>query len=761
MDLSQVFLAAQDLLLNSRQLNDPGLMSVPSGTGQNNPIVLKAEKSAQANIGFVNFNVDASVEMDVMLFNDDTDKDPDGFLAAKDDPIIINSATDAYLKYAPEVTLTASANATIPISNFGFDIKLSAEGNARLLYYKRHPNTDIINSAFISDIREFKGIYSLQDIEELPENDAVAFLVNGSLNTDLKVSWSNIFSQSLSLLSGLLPVPVTLDLNITPSLTAEFSVNIIDAFIFLVKKQANDQCLVQVKKTSNIDAKGSFTAEVGVSLKNSADVEAQLEAVYDQVTQALLGNSLSVVNDAITKVKAGIADATSTQIVSELLNLFQLNAVPADITGLLTKITDLEQAIPAKIKQVAEASVELSLCYEYERIDDKSELLSVNIAFSDLQKYHPDLLKFDLTSLLNDLRSRSIAYTLNSYLNQKSLTINRTWGLGLTIFDTTLLMGKSYAQVKDVTQTNLQGAQQITFDRSTGYKWKLGKGAGTWMGEVTAVMKTFVKAPTLDEFEYTLMLDTVLTDPNVKDDDLKTYLDFGVVWNTVQQTDTEKLVQKYGVTTSVLNKTAIVENKLTFSGSAMSQLISVIAAKGWDNCIPYLAVAMANSMPYMDINGRQTAQDRKQIYSSLWEFYLKYDPNEDQDFATTAGDTIGHIGGYDDLGHLEAAGTDQASFAYLIKINPSMLDILKAFISGIVALQNSIDTKAPNAAFNSIFNQINGVFGDDYYIKVIGCFLLLLADEMNTSSGIQKVSSITYGPDDSPTIINFTIAGVA
>ncbi len=754
-DLSQVFAAAGSLL-SPLQLKDTTLMT--GGDNDPNPVKLSAEKALPITLPDVTFNINASAELGVMLFNQAADTDPDGVIGTSDAIITPNNATDAYLKYAAGITVSATAGVQIPIASIGFDEKLTVSGNAAAAYYKKHSNGDAMNTSFIADIAAIKTIFIENDITSLAEGDALTFSVNGSLKSDLKVSWSNIFSQSLSVLGEYLPTPLTLDLSLSPSISVEFVVEVADAFALVIKKLAGNQCLLSVKKTKSVSTDTTASAGIDISFKDSDAAKTQLTAIYNQLIQSVFGNTIDVVNTALDKVKSGVADATQSELVNGLIARYNLAGVADAIDQLIAKVNAIEQYVPNLIGNVAKATVKLNFSYEYKRIDQEKDVLSVNIATADLLKYHDQLLRFDITQLLSDMRAGVIPYQLNTYMNQKTLTITHTWGLGFTVFSFTLL-GQDVFSLENVVNENFAGLQQVSTEGTQQYKWVLGNGSGSWLSQIGGQMPAYGTS-TLDKFDFTFLLSTALKNNNVNADDLNTYFDFAVIWDGIQQSDLAALIAKYTTgTSSVLNKPATIENKITFPPALMKLLIEKIATTGWDNNISYLTKAMSAALPYENQAGRTSATDRIAIYNQLWQFYFdNYENDPQTDFAGTAKDTIQTLGNtYNNLANWEG-GDWPGTYANIIKMDGNMLDALKQYIQGFTDLKQCMDTQASYTAFKNIFNNELSVIGtQDFYVKTAGYFLLLHAAELDQQNKAESIFTITVGPDGNQQTINFAM----
>jgi hypothetical protein len=746
-DLSQTFHAIKELL-HPKALREKDLMS------HENPINLKAEKSFPIALDDVTFSFGLGAAMQVELFNDEDDADDNAFLATKDCPIVLNTATDAYLKYTSMVS--AKANQQVTLANIGFDLDLSAAGSAKAVYYKKHANSQLVRDAFAEDLKHFKTIFKFEDVESLEENNGLGFIANGSLSCNLKVSWSNILSTGISTLSSQLPLPVTLDISLVPSLTASFNLSVTDDFAYLLKKQANNQYLISITKKKSNSIGISAGATIGVKFADPDELGKQVGALCDKIIQSVLGNTIMEINTAVTNFKQG----KKSPIIEKLFNLFHLDKLPQPIDLLTPKLKQLEQDISNAVTKLATESVSFSFSYQYNRIKEETELLSGVITGSDLKKYHGDLLRFKTGKLLDAIRNATIPFTLNSYLNEKVLTITKSWGLGLTLFDITILTSKNYKELKDTVQTDLSRTRsKVLLDRTEGYKWKLMKGSGSWMGQLSAAMPDLAPGATLDKFGFTWLFNTVLKDPKVSEQDLRGYLDSAVLWGAVNAGDVDALVQKYG---DLKGKEVVVEGKLLFPDTVMRALLQQIAADGWGAANKkQLARALGAAMTFLpEFQSRVNPQVRQEVYAPLWADYLDNPKQTPDEYAALAESEIEGMGDPDHLAEFEAKPENWIfgnTFAGVIQSNPDLQDYLKSFITGIVELQSRIQGQANYTLFDHAYSQITGYLKYPFGYVAAGRFLLLYAMDLNLTKDIKKVLTLSYGPEKNRTVINCSV----
>ena len=750
-NLSETYHAIRELL-HPKALKEKDLMS------HENPINLKAEKSYPITLDDVTFSFGAGSAMKVSLFNDEDDKDDDTFICTKEKnpctPIVFDTTADAYLKYCNSVS--AKANQQVTLADIGFNLNLSAGGSARTVFYKKHPNTQLVREAFAEDLKSFKTIFKFDDVAGLEAGNGLGFAVNGTLSCNLKISWSNIIATGISTLSSQLPMPVTLDISLTPSLMADFNVSVTDDFAYLLTKQADGKYRISVTKKKTTSENVALGASVGVQFADPTTLGQQVGAICDKVIQSVLGNTINEINSAVQNFKQG----KKSPIVEKLFDLFHLDQLPQPIDLLIPKLKQLEQDISNTITKLATDSVNFSFSYTYSRIQDDEEILSIVINGDDLKKYHSDLLRFKTGKLLDSIRKNEIPYTLISYLNQQVLTITKSWGLGLTLFNFTLLTSNDYEKSTTNVQTDLKGInKKIQIDKEKGYKWKLAKGAGSWSGQVSAAMTDFALTPTLEKFAYTFCFNTVLKDPNVSEDDLRAYLDSAAVWMAVNASDIDGLVQKYA---AVKGKEVLIENKLVFPDKVIRSLMQQIAADGWGTASKkQLARAMGAAMSYLpDYQSRAKFQARQDMYAPLWANYLDNPDQATEDLASLAESEIEGMGDDDHLAEFEANRDNWIfgnTFAGVARSNPGLQGMLKSFITGMADLQNKVQTGAAYTVLDQAYDNIKDYLQYSYAVTTVGRFLLLYAADLNLLKDVRRVLTLTYGPDNNRTVINCSV----
>ncbi len=741
-------------LLTDKQLKEKDLMV--------DPVELKAEKSYPINQGEVTFSIGAQASLTAQLFNDENDKDAEAFISsASPSYIVFKPVSQAYLKY--QASVLAKANASGSIEDIGFEFEVAADLKAT--YYKGHANTEKIKDAFIQDASNFLTIFKWQDVQKLAVNDALSFNVAGKLKAGLKVSWSNIFAQSLSSITSSLPLPLTIDINLTPKLTASFDVTITDQFSYFIKRVDNGKFFVAISKIKNSTTTGSLGALVGVAFSKPDELEGQLNVILDEALKAIVKKAGPQVDKAIEAVKKGNATTAQNEIIREVADRLGLSGVTDAIDTLEEKWKKLKEDLKKNIKDIAEANAELSFTYEYQRIKEGKELLSVNLPEVALKNHHPNLLRFKLTGLLDGLAKDSISGAeIVSYLNQVVLKIEKSWGFGLKLMGKEFIRSRDFETNVDTIRTDIKNHKQISQDRSVGYTWKLGKGKGKWLTEINATMKTFSATPDplFSEVAMSWYLNMVIEDNRIKEKELREYLDMGVLWGSILQSDVNSLVEKY--LPLLEKKAATFESKLILSEFATKTILVQAGRHQFDKTNQeYLARSFAAAMGYMEEFAlRREVQAREEAYAPLWLTYLNKSNHSTRDLAAMAYDHLRKQPHADALPQFEknAGHSNQGNwFADVVFTNPNTFsDVVSCFL-GIADLSNKINASAPlSNNFDLAFKKISPFLSQSFYVRALGSFLsrYAMANPL-LQKEVKRVFTITYMENDQEQNINLAV----
>lgn len=748
-------------LLTTKFLKDKDLMVEPVKTQAVESYIIDHEN--------VNFSIGAQSSLSVQLFNDENDKDENELISSlPTSPICFNPATEAYLKY--EAAISPKAKGAFSLQNVGFDFELSA--GVKAVFYKGHKSTESIQEAFSADMASFLTIFKWEDVRKLEVGDALCFQVEGKLNSSLQISWSNILAQSLSSLSTNLPKPVTLDINLSPKLSAGFSVTITDQFSYFIKRIADDRLAVSVRKVKNSLATGGVGAKVGVAFSKPEELENALTTIFDKVSESLLQKGTSTVESAIEAVSKKVATEEELGLFVEVASLLgvsnPLKSInPSESINLLqNRWEKLKEDFKTGISKVAKLNAELSLSYEYKRIKEGSELLAVELPDSSLEPYHSQLLRFSLANLVNDLGDGTVnGSKLISYINQSTIRIEKSWGFGFNLIGKEILKGRDFQIKEDTVRFDIRRHSQISSRRVVGYKWKLGHEDGKWLTEINATMKSFssAKEPTFSEVDLSIYLNMIVSDGQLKKKgQFRKQLDMGVLWGSILPNQVDLIVEKYFPVFK--NKAVSFEAKLIFSEAVTKTIFAQVGHHGLNDVNrKLLAHSFAASMAYVDdFDLRKSVSARESAYMSLWFDFLKKPDQSKSDLAKKAGNHLRKISnaGSLPLFEKEAGNNNQGLyFADVIFTNPNIFKDLVSFLGGIQGLATCINSNSPvGDNFQNNYSKINACLSQSFYVRTMGSFLGRYASQDPLlSNEVQRIFTITYEEEGETQVINLAV----
>ncbi len=742
MDLSQVFKADNSEELKSgKSLNDPALLV--------SPVKLSASKEFDYSIGGFAFSIVPEASMTISLFNSSEDVDPDKLIDSTQAIIPFDPANDAYLKYAFNVGATGSGEGAAG----GLSLNLSISKIFSTGLYRKHSASDTVPMAVVKDVQSFMSIFDWSSVQALDVGDALFTGARGKLEGKLGFSWSDIFTKSMSALTQILPNNLTLDIQMSPSVSVGFNASIEDNYLCAMTRTGADEFKVSINKTKSSTLDGSIGANVGVQFADPEALETQLNEIVDKIIASVTAYAGNVA-ELIQKFQTDSLNANEKEALDKILKRLKLDALTDPVASLNTLIDDIEEKAKNTTKAIASASASVSFEYEYSRISENQELLSATITQDALQVLHPELVGFKADALLDKTISPNSGVTLDHYLNQKTLTVKKSWGFGLSLLGKPVFSGKEIRKTVSSTQTNETGDQQLSLDQIMGYQREWMGESTDWVTDFNAKMPQFSTSPSLNEFDYSFYVQITSGRKVRKAKHLKPLLDLGVMWGAIDETEIPRLVDKYLATFK--GEVITADTQLTYKPTATLALIQQLGQLGWNNAtIGLLAKAMASSMSYWDnFPLRQSVSKRTTAYSPVWQDYLS-NPNQAlNDVALKAKSALSAYGGVSPMlvNKEGQAGHDPSDdfMANLIYQNPTTASDAKAFIDGLAMLKTGIAAQSSfENSFNPAYDKISEFFNQSFYVRTLGC---LLSEFANMNPGIdgsvERVFTLTWGEGD-------------
>ena len=483
----------------------------------------------------------ASIE----LFNSKDDRDTKHILGKPKikvgnlelNPAIIYSQNSCWLKYSTSAGIKGSASHSIKEIGFGID----AEVGLDLHSYRKHSPTEKISNALKSDLNLSKFIVNKDDILHLKSNEAVAMETKGKLKVSMKINWSDVLSQNMSLFSKLLSVGELLNINIDAELFSSIDV-VIEDYYSLIFSGVNDNVLrVSVVKSMNRGL--NFSA--GATFTSSLSEQEQLE----EVSKTILNGIFEYPKEVIENVKAAADISQLNEIeqkaTKEIMSRLGLNSFSTSINELCDKIIELESEVIKRLAKAIKSKASIGAKYEYSRLTKENALVQGLIPKSLLPDCHEAVLKGKLFVLTSILEDDSNDAKLERFFFQKSTTIKNAFGFNLG-FGSWKALSKGYSEIRFIEHRDTQNRKQLSMLGVKGYKSSIGKDSRDFFVDFDAVMPNFSNSsvPTANEFEYALNISHFREEAKLDKGELFDVVENASVWGIIPQGELEETVDE-------------------------------------------------------------------------------------------------------------------------------------------------------------------------------------------------------------------------
>lgn len=747
MDLSDIFKAENsDELKSGKALNDQSLLD--------NAVKLSASKEFNYGTGGFTFKIIPEANLTISLFNSPEDADPDVLINAPNAIIPFNSTDETYLKYAFNVGATGSGGGNAG----GLSLSLDVSSILSTGLYKKHTSTSTVPMAIVQDLESFMSIFDWSAVAGLEIGDALFTSARGKLEGKIGFSWSDIFTKSMSSLTKILPGNLTLDIQMSPSVSVGFNASIEDNYLCAMTRTGADEFKVTISKTKSSSVSGDIGASVGIQFADPEAVEGQLNEIVQKII-ASVTNYAGDVTELIKKFKDHSLSPTEKEIFDSILKRLKLDSLTNPQEKLSELIEKIEEQAESTTKAIATASASVSFDYEYSRISENQELLSATITQELLKALHPTLVGFKTDQLLDKVQDNTTGLTLNHYLNQKTLTVKKSWGFGLSLMGKPVFSGKEIRKTVASTQTNATQEKQLSLDQVMGYQREWMGESTDWVTDFNVRMPNFSASPSLNEFDYSFYVQMTQGMKVKREKHLKQLLDVGVMWGAINEDAVDTIIDKYFTT---FKKNVITANaQLTYKPTAMLTLIQQLGQLGWNSVtIELMAKAMASSISYWDnFPLRQSVGKRTEAYAPVWQDYLTHQEQSLDNLALKAKSRLTSYGGVSPMlvnKEGQAGHSPYDDFlANIIYQNPNLGSDAKAFIHGLTLLKQGIAEKTIyEENFDEAYEHVSQFFNQSFYVRTLGCLMNEFANSNSAIEGeVERVFTLSWGEaDDEQTV---------
>jgi hypothetical protein len=509
---------------------------------------LEIKDSESADVGDTTFNADILASAEVMLFNSRDDRDSDGIIGLEDEnkddlmklgPQIEFGEGSAWLKYRFKGGLKGSGSLNVS----ALDISAAAGKSITFNSYRIHSPGENLMEAIQEDAESLRCIVKKDDIFKLENQEALSMQRTGTLEGNISLKWSDIFTGNLGGLCKLIGLDEIIKIDVGASAEVSFNWKLEDDFILVFTRLGDDRFRLGVKKAKSKKNGGALTCGLDVKLSNEEALENILENVYN----ALLGEKITLLEDILNKTDPGKAlenqanlQEKEKQVISAIMDRLNLDCGEECLKSLTERLAKLKEDAKAAVKKLAEVKVKLGFSYEYNRIQTNATVLQAILSKEAVNAHHESLIKQKISGVLDGIKNNREDYVLEKFLNEKTLEIKEAWGASLGIGKWSL-SGKDFKNIKYVTRENIHGHKQICYLGTRGYKDKVGDKTVRFNVDFNAEMNGLSRfgEPLAREFDYGLSLTWRWENPKL--DDLPVIIDHAALWRAVTVNEDEDM----------------------------------------------------------------------------------------------------------------------------------------------------------------------------------------------------------------------------
>ncbi len=575
------------------------------------------EKEASHGNGKINFEILAGAGVAINLFNDT--KDDDEIELAKN--LKYDALTDkkAILYYHLGGQFEAGAGFDTDLLKFGFN------ANQQLAFgaFHVHDNQQTIKKAVLEDAIGFKLFIDQDHVLSLKDNEALTMIRDGGIEANLEVGLSDVTTLGLSQISNLLNLSEALNIQIDQGVQLEIGLSIKDNFQAIVQRRKNTYW-VSINKSVQKGVHAGVALEIGVEITNPE--------VVDQLFSNVLGSIEKGLDKKLDKV---LSKATSTlnnsdrELLIRAAELLKLEDLANEnASKLQAKVREKADAFKKKATDIVRNKVKIAAGFSYSRIKKTTALFQANFTANGIKRFHKKVVGFQLERLFDaSLKNNEKDITHVQFEEFTELDIKKSSKFGFSIgqFGLQQKVEKFHSIDKHRSFKEGKGLKKVT-------EYVVGKSTYEQLGRLIRTNSMIIGA-TMDkymgidetircsDFDYDMTLAWKTRDGGItKSQELRQWLDFAMCWGIIQPRELEK---KFNELEEIIVKSKIkkieYEAHLKVPLGLFDMFIDDIAAISNQK----LAIILAESVPYVNIKGRLSLNERRTFYTDFWKSFLE------------------------------------------------------------------------------------------------------------------------------------------
>lgn len=715
------------------------LNTTVGATKQRSLIKESLDKEITFSLAGVTLTVDGTAAVDLLnkhtfKADDTTTNDPDGILGAKPEedvdgtlgPQLLFRPDQTWLKYH----LKAEAEGTVDRTF----VDASVSGAVALGWYRGHALTQKVGAALLEDLSQPRFALVEGDVSRLGPDEALTLQVRGKLSVGFSFEWSDFFTSNLSVFGEMLGEDETFSIKTEVGATASVTATVEDHFILVFTWVSAERLRVAVKKADekSWNVKAGVSAKVGFT--NPKDVAKAIKGAKN----GLIGPHVTQIAGILDKFRK-FDDLSQEQkaLVYKVRNRLRVVDDALDkLEGLRKTIAGLDERLDKEITTWAKAKLEFGFTFEYNRVETHLAIVQATFPTARLGDFHGALIQRDLATLLGQVSETPDGVTIEKFLNQTSLKLERSFGLSLGL-GTWSVGETTFSVTEETDRKNIEGHTQSSFSGKSGYKGHWGSDKWTWQVGFAANMENFSSGiePRASEFDYSIDLLAEFVEGSVSADDVGRFVDQAVLWGAINPAGTAAQTQRLAAL--IVGKQRVkFSYSLRFEQDVIAEILDELAG---DNGALF-ARALGAAMPWSEDFITQRNQElRARQYGQLWRWYLADQSRNPKQLARVAEQQLKKIDPELAVqeGHQWTARTT-TTIAGIAKLNRTRAD-WKRFTKGVRDLHTATESKGDLDDIRRAYGDMKRLWGQALHIRAFGAFLLCMTiRHSDTWDGVER-----------------------
>jgi hypothetical protein len=323
------------------------------------------------------------------------------------------------------------SNGNLQVSDvLGFEI--GANRSVELSQITTHNKEITVNEALLTDLKDYKNLLTHSADsgfwDTLKPHDSLTCSLVGDLDFEFSVNILKLLSVAFAPVFSLTSRGPKVPLKIDSSLGIRFKAIKNDSFSLLIAKRNDNSFKLSLKKNRLKNKNINITGGLSISL---LDADAQtLTGIINGYFEKYLGKPVTEIERILEQAEEIRQDSFLIRLAEKIaFNGNGIEELREQFDTYKSKISDTQQQVLNIVSDTIKAGIE----YEYRKVQSDGVLLEALLSKDVLTSEIQNLVKLNVSNLIAKARNNGPGIDLESYLTEKSLTIEERFSFGISL----------------------------------------------------------------------------------------------------------------------------------------------------------------------------------------------------------------------------------------------------------------------------------------------------------------------------------------